>query len=199
MADPQQNVLLVTFPDNPSAAYEAYSKVNGLPGVDAAAIITRDTNGQLSTPESTKERSSGLWTGSVIGALIGILAGPLGVLLGWWAGAAIGSTYDLEDAVDNTDSLAVLSRAIQPGTNVLLVQAAETEPAVLDTIMSQLGGKVLRTPASEIAAEVDEARQQQKNAEAAARKARLESRKQQASQKRDAFSTKVHDFFHHQG
>ncbi len=197
MAESQQNVLLVTFPDNPSAAYEAFSKVNGLASVDAAAIVTRDANGQLSLPESTRDTNHGFWTGSVIGALIGILAGPLGVLLGWWAGAAIGSTYDVEDAIDDTDSLAVLSRAIRPGTNVLLVQAAETEPAVLDTILGPLGGKILRTPASEISAEVEEARQQQKDAAAAALKTRADQRRQHASDKRDAFTTKIHDLFHH--
>ena len=54
-------------------------------------------------------------SGSLIGMLIGVLGGPVGVLLGWGAGAVMGGAFDLDRAVTSDEALTVLGRAIPTG------------------------------------------------------------------------------------
>jgi uncharacterized membrane protein len=184
----EKNFLVVDFPQA-SAAFEAFSALRSVAGIEAAAVVARDKEGHLSVPESTGGGSSGFWRGSIIGALVGVLGGPFGVLLGWSAGALIGTEYDWSKTMDDTDNLSVLSDRIQPGSNVLMVEATESDEASLDAVMAGLQGHVVRIPASEVAAEVEQAEKQGKEAARLARKARREER-------HDAIHAKVHGWFH---
>ncbi len=187
MAD--HNFLVVKFPSS-SVAFEAFASLSSISGIKAAAVVARDEEGRLSVPESTGGVGHGFWTGSLIGALVGILAGPLGILLGWSAGAIIGMSVDEDRAADEEDTLSLLSRQIEPGSNVLMAEVEESDPAAVDSVLTKLGGRILRVPASEVDAEVEQARQQVKEAAAAARKARRASR-------REALLDKVRSWIHH--
>jgi uncharacterized membrane protein len=184
----EKNFLVVDFPQA-SAAFEAFSAIRPVAGVEAAAVVARDKEGHLSVPESTGGGGSGFWTGSLIGALVGVLGGPFGVLLGWSAGALIGTEYDWGKTMDETDNLSVLSDRIKPGSNVLMVEATEPAAAALDAVLAGLQGHIVRIPAAEVAAEVEQADRQAKEASRLARKARREERE-------DAVHAKVHGWFH---
>ena len=56
----------------------------------------------------------GTASGSLIGMLVGVLGGPVGVLLGWGAGALMGGAFDIDRAVTSDEALDVLGRAIPP-------------------------------------------------------------------------------------
>jgi uncharacterized membrane protein len=184
----EKNFLVVDFPQA-SAAFEAFSALRPVAGIEAAAVVARDKEGHLSVPESTGGGGSGFWTGSLIGALVGVLGGPFGVLLGWSAGALIGTEYDWSRTMDETDNLSVLSERIQPGSNVLMVEATESDETELDAVLAGLQGHVFRIPAAEVAAEVEQADRQAKEAARLARKARREERQ-------DAVHARVHGWFH---
>jgi len=184
----EKSFLVVDFPQA-STAFEAFSAVRQVAGIEAAAVVARDKEGHLSVPENTVGGGSGFWTGSLIGALVGVLGGPFGVLLGWSAGALIGTEYDWGKTMDDGDNLSVLSERIQPGSNVLMVEATESDAAALDAVLTGLQGHVVRIPAAEVAAEVEQADRQGKEAARLARKARHEER-------RDAVHARVHGWFH---
>jgi uncharacterized membrane protein len=187
MAD--HNFLVVKFTSS-SVAFEAFASLGSVPGVKAAAVVARDEEGRLSVPESTGGVGHGFWTGSLVGALVGVLAGPLGILLGWSAGAIIGSGVDEDRAADEEDTLSLLSRQIEPGSNVLMAEIEESDPAAVDSVLTKLEGRILRVPAGEVDAEVEQAREQTKEAAAAARKARRTSRL-------EALHDKVRRWVHH--
>jgi hypothetical protein len=50
--------------------------------------------------------------------LVGVLGGPVGLLLGWGAGAMMGSAFDLDRAATSDEALTVLGRPIPPGSSV---------------------------------------------------------------------------------
>ncbi len=165
----EHNVLVVKFPDH-SAAFEAFASLAPVRGVKAAAVVAREADGRLSVPEQSGGGSKGFWTGSLVGAFVGILAGPLGVLLGWSAGAIVGSSFDWKREADEEDGVSVLSERIEPGSNVLMVEAEESDHDTLDNLFSPLQGDVLRLTADEVDAEVTQANEQAKEAASAARK-----------------------------
>jgi uncharacterized membrane protein len=51
--------------------------------------------------------------------LVGVLGGPVGLLLGWGAGAMMGSAFDLDRAATSDEALTVLGRPIPPGSSAL--------------------------------------------------------------------------------
>lgn len=189
MAD--HNFLVVKFP-NSSAAFEAFALLGSVTRVKAAAVVARDEEGRLSVPEATGGVGHAFWTGSLVGALIGILGGPFGILLGWSAGALIGLGVEEERAADEEDTLTLLSRQIDRGSNVLMAEVEESDPAAVDAALAKLEGRVLRLSASEVDAEVAQAREQSKEAAAAARKARRAGR-------RESLHEKVRGWVHHEG
>jgi uncharacterized membrane protein len=187
MAD--HNFLVVKFP-NSSDAFEAFALLGSVTHVKAAAVVARDEEGRLSVPEATGVVGNAFWTGSLVGALVGILGGPLGILLGWSAGALIGMGVEQERVADEEDTLTLLSRQIDRGSNVLMAEVEESNPIAVDAALNKLHGRTLRLPASEVRAEVEQADEQAKEAAAAARKARRAAR-------REALHEKVRNWVHH--
>lgn len=128
MTPPSDNVLFFTFTD-PSAAYRAFSEIKAVPEVTRAAIIERSADGVLSVPEDYEPRAgTAALTGGAIGALVGILGGPIGVLFGWGLGTVAGATADTEEAEHTHDALTVLSKNVDDGKNLLLVEAPGYSP-----------------------------------------------------------------------
>jgi uncharacterized membrane protein len=67
------------------------------------------------------------------------LRGPLGVLLGWGAGAMMGGAFDVDRAVTSDEALKVLGRAIPPGTTAVIASVQEPAVEVIDAEMFKLG------------------------------------------------------------
>jgi len=185
-----ENVVVVGFSES-SKAYEALSVLKGCDAegrisLESAAVVERLANGELQVPESTNNMElAGTVSGSFLGMLIGVLGGPVGVLLGWGAGALIGGAFDIDRAVTSDEALTVLSQAIPPGTTAVIAEVEEPAVEVIDGEMKKLDGTVTRRTTAEVMHELAAA---EDAADAAAREARRTIR-----QKRKAeLDAKVH-------
>ena len=111
----QENVVVVRFTE-PSKAYQALSVLKecdaeGRIGLESAAVVERTAAGELRIPESADNVGLvGTASGSLIGMLVGVLGGPVGVLLGWGAGAMMGGAFDVDRAVTSDEALTVLGQ-----------------------------------------------------------------------------------------
>lgn len=170
----KKNVVVVRFAE-PSKAYQALSVLKDLDAtarieLDSAAVVERTSTGELRTPESADNADFvGTASGSLIGMLIGILGGPVGVLLGWGAGALMGGAFDVDRAMTSDEALVVLGRAIPTGSTAVIASVEEPAVEVIDGEMKKLEGEVTRRPVADVMAELEAA---EEAADAAAREAR---------------------------
>jgi len=170
----KENVVVVRFME-PSKAFQAMSvlkgcDVDGRIALQSAAIVERTPTGELRINEDTDNLALvGTASGSLIGMLIGVLGGPVGVLLGWGAGALMGGAFDIDRAVKSDDALTALSQAIPPGSTAVIASVEEPAVEVIDGEMTKLDGEVTRRPAAEV---MDELEAAEDAADAAAREAR---------------------------
>jgi uncharacterized membrane protein len=170
----QENVVVVRFTE-PSKAYQALSVLKdcdaaGRIELESAAVVERTSAGELRIPESADNVGLvGTASGSLIGMLVGVLGGPVGVLLGWGAGAMMGGAFDLDRAVTSDEALTVLGQAVPPESTAVIAQVNEPTVEVLDGEMTKLGGQITRRPVADVMTELEAA---EDAAEAAAREAR---------------------------
>ena len=175
-----QNVIVIGF-EEPSKAYQALSVLKecdaaGRVGLESAAVVQRTASGELQFPESVdNDVLLGTASGSLIGMLIGVLGGPVGVLLGWGAGALMGGAFDLDHAITSDEALTVLGQAIPAGSTAVIAQVDEPAVEVIDGEMTKLGGTVTRRTVADVMAELEAA---EDAAAAAAREARKTVREQ---------------------
>lgn len=172
MAD--TNIVVATF-DEESKTYQAFSEIKQAGAkrqitIESLAIVRRAQDGSLQTPEITGRMPGGTFKGGLIGSLIGILGGPLGVLLGWGTGAAIGSIHDAREIRSDMTLLQALSEGMNPGDIALMGEVEEPSNAVINGIVSRLGGEVLRRRAVEVQREIERAAAAHKAAAAEARR-----------------------------
>ena len=152
------NVLVVTFGEDPKKDENAYQALTDLKQLDSqdqikiagAAVVTRDSEGRIDVKSDVGEDPYvGTASGGVIGLLIGIIGGPLGMLIGGAYGMLVGSLFDI-DEVDTTESvLGEISKQVQPTRTAVLAQVSEQSPEVIDAAMARLGGEILRRPTIE--------------------------------------------------
>jgi uncharacterized membrane protein len=139
-------------------------------GLESAAVVKRGPTGELAIPESADNVGLvGTASGSLIGMLVGVLGGPVGVLLGWGAGALMGGAFDVDRAVTSDEALTVLGPAIPPESTAVIASVEEPTAEVIDSEMKKLDGEVTRRPVAEVMAELEAA---EEAADAAAREAR---------------------------
>jgi uncharacterized membrane protein len=180
----EENVIVVRFTE-PSKAYQGLSVLkdcdaDGRIGLDSAAVVERTANGELRTPESTDNAELvGTASGSLLGMLIGVLGGPVGVLLGWGAGAMMGVAFDVDRAVTSDEALTVLGQAIPPGSTAVVARVEEPAVEVIDGEMKKLDGEVTRRSVAEVMGELNAA---EDAADAAAREARKTIREQRKAE-----------------
>jgi uncharacterized membrane protein len=188
-----ENVVVVRFTE-PSKAYQALSVLkecdaDGRIGLESAAVVERTSTGELRISESAENFGLvGTASGSLIGMLIGVLGGPVGVLLGWGAGAMVGAAFDLDRAVTSDDALTVLGQAIPPGSTAVIASVEESAVEVIDGEMSRLDGEVTRRSVSEVMGELEAA---DDAAEAAAREARRTIREEHKAELSAGFEERV--------
>jgi len=199
------NVLVVTFGDDPEHDTNAYQALTDLEQLDAqgqikiagGAVISRDADGRVVVKsEVGNDPYVGTASGGAIGLLLGIIGGPLGMLLGGTYGVLAGSLFDLDDAVTTESVLGEISQQVQPARTAVLAQVGEPGPEVIDAAMARLGGQVMRRPVSEIEQEIAAAQDAQLKAEREARaelyKARVEKSKEGAHAKVEELKAKLH-------
>ena len=199
------NVLVVTFgedPENDRNAYQALTDLKQLDSQDqikitGAAVITRDGDGRVDVKSDVGEDPYvGTASGGVLGLLVGIIGGPLGMLLGGAYGMLVGSLFDI-DEVDTTESvLGEISKQVKPARTALLAEVTEQSPEVIDAAMARLGGEVLRRPTIDVEDEIAGAQEAERRAEDEARKelhkARVEKTKSDAHAKVEELKAKLH-------
>jgi uncharacterized membrane protein len=135
-------------------------------------VVERTPDGQLRTPEGADNLGFvGMASGSLLGMLIGVLGGPVGVLVGWGAGALVGGAFDIERAEKSDVALTAFARAIPQGSTAVMATVAEPAVEVIDGEMAKLGGQVIRRPVAEVVAELEAS---EDAANAAAREAQRE-------------------------
>jgi uncharacterized membrane protein len=198
------NVLVVTFGDDPENDKNAYQALTDLKQLDSqdqikiagAAVVARDVDGHVDAKSEVGEDPYvGTASGGIIGLLLGIIGGPLGVLLGGATGVLVGSLFDI-DEVESTESvLSEISKQVQPGRTALLAQVTEQSPEVIDAAMARLGGEVMRRPVVHVEEEIAAAQEAQRKAKREARKelhkARVAQHKEDAHAKVEELKSKL--------
>ncbi len=189
----QENVVVVRFAE-PTKAHEAWTVLKKCDADDridlkSAAMLQRTSAGNLKTLDDwDKFGPVGMAGGGLIGMLIGILGGPVGVLLGWGAGATLGGAFDIDRAVTSDEALTVLGTAIPAGSTAILADVEEFAVEVIDGEMKKLDGTVTRLAAGEVLAEVATA---EDAADAAAREARRTVREKRKAELHDDVAENV--------
>ena len=188
-----QKVVVVRFTE-PSEAYQALSVLkqcdaDGRIGLESAAVVERTADGELRVPEDTDNVGPvGTASGSLVGMLIGVLGGPVGVLIGWGAGALMGGAFDLDRAETSDEALGVLGRAIPPGSTAVIASVTEPAVEVIDGEMKKLGGEVTRRPAADV---MDELESAEDAAAAASREARRTVRQKRKAEAKASYDERV--------
>ena len=199
------NVLVVTFGDDPENDKNAFQALTDLKQLDSqgqisiagAAVVSRDRDGRVDVKsEVGDDPYAGMASGGMVGLLVGIIGGPLGVMIGGATGVLVGSLFDI-DEVETTESvLSEISKQVHPTRTAVLAQVTEQSPEVIDTAMARLGGEVMRRPAVDVEEEIAAAQEAQRRAKDEARKelqkARLEKSKEDAHAKVEELKSKLH-------
>jgi uncharacterized membrane protein len=198
---PQENILVVLF-DEAAQTRKAFDVLKQCDAderinLKSAAMVQRTPEGVLHTIDDYDNLGPvGMGSGSLIGMLIGVLGGPVGVLLGWGAGATLGGAFDVDRAITSDEALTVLSTAIPAGSTAILADVEEYAVEVIDGEMKKLDGVVTRQPIDAVMSEVGAA---EDAADAAAREARRkvrEQRKAELHQHADESKAKVKEKLH---
>jgi uncharacterized membrane protein len=199
------NVIVVTFGENPDNDKNAYQALTDLEQLDSqgqikiagAAVVSRELDGRVDVKSQVGDDPyTGTAAGGAIGLLIGIIGGPLGVLIGGATGLMVGSLFDLNE-VETTDSvLSEISQQVHPTRTAVLAQVTEQSPEVIDTAMARLGGEILRRSVVDVEDEIAAAEEAQRKAKHEARKelhqARAAQHKEDAHAKVEKMKAKLH-------
>jgi uncharacterized membrane protein len=199
------NVLVVSFGEDPANDKNAYQALTDLKQLDAqgqikiedAAVVTRDADGRVEVKDQVGDAPyEGTAVGGTIGLLVGILGGPLGVLLGGSYGLLVGSLFDVDDAETTESVLADISKEVRPTRTAVLAQVTEQSPEVIDAAMAKLGGEVLRRPLADVEDEIAVAQEAEHKAKREARKelheARVAKTKENTHAKVEELKAKLH-------
>jgi uncharacterized membrane protein len=196
-----ENVVVIRFAES-SKAYQGLSVLkecdaDGRIALRSAAVVERTPNGELRISEGADNVGLiGTASGSLIGMLVGVPGGPVGVLVGWGAGALMGGAFDVDRAVKSDEALTALGRAIPPESTGVIATVAEPAVEVIDGEMAKLEGEVTRRPVAEV---MDELEAAEEAAEAAAHEARRtlrEERKAELTASLDARVGKLKEKLH---
>jgi uncharacterized membrane protein len=201
----RENVVVVSFGDDPKNDKNAYQALTDLKELDSqgqlkiagAAVVERNVDGRVDIKSEVGDTPyAGTATGGTIGLLVGIIGGPLGMLLGGSYGLLAGSLFDIDEVSTTESVLGDISKQVQPNRTAVLAQVTEQSPEVIDTAMAKLGGEVLRRPVVDVEEEIAAAEDAERNAKREARKelqkARVEKTKENTHAKVEELKAKLH-------
>ena len=191
----KENLILANYTVE-SEAYQALSELKrettNANYTISQAVIVKKENGKLNTMDGFVNGSAAgddSLTGSLIGSLIGILGGPLGILLGGSMGMLIGSAVDAGDMADSASLLEKAGDSILDGETAIILLAQEEYETALTAKLNHFDVAITRFDAAEVAAEVEHARevekQMAKEAREKMREERSESFRETVARKRE--------------
>ena len=185
-----ENLVLVNYKVE-SEAYQALSEMkrdtaNANYTISQAAIVKRE-NGQLNTMDgfiNGKDANDDTVTGSLIGGLVGILGGPIGILLGGSVGMLVGGAVDASGIVKDASLLEKAGDSIAEGETAIILLAQEEYETALTAKLNDFDVTITRFDAAEVAAEVEHAREVE-------RQMAKETREKLREEKTEAFKETV--------
>ena len=185
-----ENLVLVNYKVE-SEAYQALSELkrdtaNANYTISQAAIVKRE-NGQLNTMDgfiNGKDANDDTVTGSLIGGLVGILGGPIGILLGGSVGMLVGGAVDASGLVKDASLLEKAGDSIAEGETAIILLAQEEYETALTAKLNDFDVTITRFDAAEVAAEVEHAREVE-------RQMAKETREKLREEKTEAFKETV--------
>ena len=201
----KENVILVNY-NVESEAYQALSELkretsNANYMISQAAVVKKE-NGTLNIMDGFVNGAAtgdDTWKGSLIGSLVGILGGPLGVLLGGSMGMLIGGAVDANDMADNASLLEKAGDSISDGETAIILLAQEEYETALTAKLNSFEVSITRFDAAEVAAEVEHAREVEKQM---AREAREKMREERSEAFKESVTKKreeLKNWFSHLG
>ena len=201
----KENVILVNY-NVESEAYQALSELkretlNANYTISQAAVVKKD-NGTLNIMDGFVNGAvtgDDTWKGSLIGSLVGILGGPLGVLLGGSMGMLIGGAVDANDMADNASLLEKAGDSISNGETAIILLAQEEYETALTAKLNNFKVTITRFDAAEVAAEVEHAREVEKQMAREAREKMREERSEAFKQSVAKKSEELKNWFSHLG
>ena len=201
----KENVSLVNY-NVESEAYQALSELkretsNANYTISQAAVVKKE-NGTLHIMDSFVNGAAtgdDTWKGSLIGSLVGILGGPLGVLLGGSMGMLIGGAVDANDMADNASLLEKAGDSISDGETAIILLAQEEHETALTAKLNHFEATITRFDAAEVAAEVEHAREVEKQMAREAREKMREERSEAFKESVAEKSEELKNWFSHLG
>ena len=185
-----ENLVLVNYKVE-SEAYQALSELKrdtaNANYTISQAVIVKKENGQLNTMDgfiNGKDANDDTVTGSLIGGLVGILGGPIGILLGGSVGMLIGGAVDASGIVKDASLLEKAGDSIAEGETAIILLAQEEYETALTAKLNDFDVTITRFDAAEVAAEVEHAREVE-------RQMAKETREKLREEKTEAFKETV--------
>ena len=160
----KENVVLANYKVE-SEAYQALSELkrdtaNANYTISQAMIVKRE-NGKLNVMDgfvNGMTTGDDTWMGGLLGGLIGILGGPIGVLLGGSFGMLVGGAVDAGEMAGDTSLLEKAGDSIADGETAIILLAQEEYETALTAKLNDFDVSITRLDAAEVAAEVEHAR-----------------------------------------
>ena len=185
-----ENLVLVNYKVE-SEAYQALSELkrdtsNANYTISQAVIVKRD-NGHLNTMDgfiNGTDNKDDTVTGGLIGGVIGILGGPIGILLGSSVGMLIGGAVDASGMMKDASLLEKTGDSIPEGKTAIILLAQEEYETALTAKLNDFDVTITRLDAAEVAAEVENAREVE-------RQMAKETREKLREEKTEAFKETV--------
>ena len=201
----KENLILANYKVE-SEAYQALSELKrettNANYTISQAVIVKKENDKLTIMDGFVNgamNGDDTWKGSLIGSLVGVLGGPLGVLLGGSMGMLIGGAVDANDMADSASLLEKAGDSILNGETAIILLAQEEYETALTAKLNNFEVSITRFDAAEVAAEVEHAReiekQMAKEAREKIRAERTEEFKETVAQKSD----ELKNWFSHLG
>lgn len=157
----QENVISVRLQDAGRAdevldALHDASRAGKL-ALNAAVTVEVSPDGAVHVGELREAPGDGMRQTGTLGGLLGVLGGPLGMIVGWGIGTRVGEHVDAADAAQDEDAIVAAVHALPPGSVAVVAEIEEEEgnQALLDELLGELGGTVLRRPADVLLDELE--------------------------------------------
>lgn len=161
----KENLILANYKVE-SEAYQALSELKRDVSNDNyliyQGVIVKKENGKLNIMDgfvNSAATSEDTVTCGLIGSLVGVLGGPLGILLGGSMGMLLGGAVDAGDIADEASLLEKAGDCILDGETAILLLAQEEYETALTAKMNHFDVTITRLDAAEVAAEVEHARE----------------------------------------
>lgn len=151
-------IIVATFEDE-SKTYQAFSEIkraaaDGNLKINGLTVMHRNLEGNFVIKDAAMRNFGGSITGGIIGSLVGILGGPIGILLGWGAGALIGGMRDAREIMSDQNLFKTLSRDMQVGNTALIGEIENEKGSTVNQIVRRLGGELMRRATEDVEADL---------------------------------------------